>query len=84
MKFGFVAKHRGVWPVNLMCAALGVSRSGVYAWLVRPCSQRSLSDEALTVQVGQSLFASDRAYGARRVWHDVLELGVSCGLHRIE
>lgn len=29
MKFGFVAKHRGVWPVNLMCEALGVSRSGL-------------------------------------------------------
>ena len=21
MKFGFVAKHRGAWPVNLMCEA---------------------------------------------------------------
>lgn len=36
MKFGFVAKHREAWPVNLMCEALGVSRSGFYAWLVRP------------------------------------------------
>lgn len=31
MKFGFVAKHRGAWPVNLMCEALGVSRGGFYA-----------------------------------------------------
>jgi putative transposase len=36
VKFEFVAKHRGAWPVNLMCEALGVSRSGFYAWLVRP------------------------------------------------
>ena len=28
MKFGFVAKHRGIWPVLWMCEALGVSRSG--------------------------------------------------------
>jgi putative transposase len=28
--------------------------------------------------------ASDRTYGARRVWHDMLAEGVSCGLHRIE
>ena len=27
---------------------------------------------------------SDRTYGARRVWHDVLADGISCGLHRIE
>ncbi|MDT4874929.1 IS3 family transposase ISHar2 [compost metagenome] len=31
VKFGFVAKHRGAWPVNLMCEALGVSRGGFYA-----------------------------------------------------
>ena len=33
VKFEFVAKHRVAWPVNLMCEALGVSRSGFYAWL---------------------------------------------------
>lgn len=26
MKFDFVAKHRGAWPVSLLCEALGVSR----------------------------------------------------------
>lgn len=54
MKFGFVAKHREAWPVNLMCEALGVSRSGFYAWLSRPRSQRSLDDEVLGRQVRQS------------------------------
>lgn len=84
MKFGFVAKHRGAWPVNLMCDALGISRSGYYAWLVRPRSRRSMEDEALGAKVRQSFVASDRTYGARRVWHDVLALGHRCGLHRIE
>lgn len=28
--------------------------------------------------------ASDRTYGARRVWRDVLTEGVACELHRIE
>ena len=84
MKFGFVAKHRGAWPVNLMCEALGVSRGGFYAWLARPRSLRNLSDEVLGAQVHQSFVRSDRTYGARRVWHDVLEQGQTCGLHRIE
>ena len=84
MKFEFVAKHRVAWPVNLMCEALGVSRSGFYAWLVRPRSRRSQEDEALGTHVRQSFVGSDRTYGSRRVWHDVLALGHRCGLHRIE
>jgi putative transposase len=84
VKFGFVAKHREAWPVNLVCEALGVSRSGFYAWLNRPRSQRSLDDEVLGRQVRQSFLGSDRTYGSRRVWHDVLALGRRCGLHRIE
>ncbi len=84
MRFGFIAKHRGAWPVNLLCGALGVSRSGYYAWLSRPRSKRSLDDEIVGNLVRQSFIASDRTYGARRVWHDVLAEGLSCGLHRIE
>jgi putative transposase len=29
--FGFIAKHRGVWPADWLCEALGVSRGGFYA-----------------------------------------------------
>ena len=35
-------------------------------------------------QVKASFIASDRTYGARRVWRDLLAEGVECGLHRIE
>jgi putative transposase len=84
MKFGFVAKHRGIWPAEWLCGALGVSRGGFYAWLTRPRSQRSRSDEELGAKVRASFLASDRTYGARRVWHDMLAEGASCGLHRIE
>ncbi len=84
MKYGFVAKHRGGWPVLMLCEALGVSRSGFYAWLTRPRSRRSLSDETLGQQARLSFVDSDRTYGARRVWRDVLEAGYPCGLHRIE
>lgn len=84
MKFGFVVKHRGIWPVGLMCEALGVSRSGFYAWHSRPRSQRNKTDELMGHLVRQSFLGSDRTYGARRVWRDVLALGHDCGLHRIE
>ncbi len=84
MKFAFVAKHRHVWPVSWICAALRVSRSGFHAWLNRPASVRSIYDEKLSEVMRQSFQASDRTCGARRVWRDVLEEGLPCGLHRIE
>ncbi len=84
MKFAFVATHRGLWPAAWLCAALGVSRGGFDAWLKRPPSARARADEALAAKVLASFLASDRTYGARRVWHDMLADGISCGLHRIE
>ena len=47
-----------------MCGALGVSRGGFYAWLTRPRSARSRSDEELGAKVRASFLASDRTYGA--------------------
>ena len=84
MKFGFIVKHRGLWPTAWLCEALGVSRGGFYAWLTRPPSHRSRSDEALGAKIRASFLQSDRTYGARRVWHDMLADGEACGLHRIE
>lgn len=84
MKFAFVAKHRSIWPVAWICSALDVSRSGFHAWLTRRASRQAQDDAAILTRVRASFAASDRTYGARRIWHDVLADGISCGLHRIE
>jgi putative transposase len=84
MKFALIAKHRVVWPVAWMCAALGVTRFGFHAWLTWQPGQRTRDDEAIVSKAHASFVASDHTYGARRVWRDVLTEGVSCGLHRIE
>jgi len=84
MKFAFVAKHRGIWPVRWMCETLGVSRSGFNAWLTRSPSRRARADDETGARVRASFLASDRTYGARRVWRDVLAEGIACGLHKIE
>ena len=67
-----------------MCEALDVSRSGFHAWLIRPPSTRTGSDDVLGARVRASFLLSDRTYGARRVWHDVLAEGFACGRHKIE
>ena len=84
MKFAFIAKHRGIWPADWLCGALGVSRGGFYAWLTRPRSARARADEEVARKVRTSFLASGRTYGARRVLRDVIAEGVPCGLHRIE
>jgi transposase InsO family protein len=67
-------KHavEGQRPVGLPCL------------LNRSPGARSRSDEAVGKRVKASFVASDRTYGARRVWRDLLAEGVNCGLHRIE
>lgn len=84
MKFGFIAKLQGGWPVPWLCEALGVSRSAFHAWPSRPRSARARAHETLTGRIRASFIASDRSYDARRVWHDLLAEAAACGLHRIE
>jgi putative transposase len=83
-KCGFIVKHRGSWPTAWLCEALGVSLGGFYAWLTRPRSQRARRDKVLGAKIRKSFLQSDRAFGARRVWHDLLAEGDGCGLHRME
>lgn len=64
MKFDFVAKHRATWPVDVLCEALGVSRSGYRAWNGRALSARAQRDALVFPLVQQSFLASDRTYGA--------------------
>lgn len=84
MKFAFIAKHRGIWAVAWLCEALGVSRSGFHDWLTRAPSRRARDDEEIGAKIKASHIGSYRTYGARRVWHDLLADGISCGLHRVE
>ena len=54
MKFGFIAKHRGIWPTAWLCEALGVSRGGFYAWLTRPPRPARAADEQLGAKMRTS------------------------------
>ena len=70
--------------MNELCAAIGVSRSAFYDWLKRSPSGREQTDVVLSQAILESFRLSDRTYGARRVWRDVLAEGHPCGLHRVE
>jgi putative transposase len=83
VKFGFVAKHRGAWPIDMQCEALGVSRSGFYAWRTRPLSVRARTDAAILQTIRASFALSDSTYGARRMLDEVRDAGHVCGRQRV-
>ena len=83
MKVGFVAKHRGVWPVAMQCEALGVSRSGFYAWGRRAQSTRARIDAEILQTIRASFVLSDSTYGVRRMIDDVRDAGHACGRDRV-
>ena len=83
MKFGFAAKHRGIWPVYVLCEALGVSRSGFYAWRMRPESVRARTDAQILGTIRASFQLTDSTYGARRMLDDVRAAGHVCGRQRV-
>ena len=66
-----------------MCAVLAVSRGGFYAWLVRLPSRRAQQDERILVAIRTSFAESDKTYGVRRVWLDLLAWQIACGRERI-
>jgi putative transposase len=84
VKFGFIAKHRGIWPLSWLCMTLGVTRGGFYLWLKRPRSTRACVDDELSTAIHNSFQQSDRTYGARRVYRDLRHWGHRCGIHRVE
>ena len=67
MKFGLVDGHREVWPVRVMCAVMGLSVSGYYAWRSRPESRRAASNRALLDDIRLIHAESSGTYGSPRV-----------------
>jgi transposase InsO family protein len=51
MRYDFVERHRGRWPVRTMCRVLAVSPGGYYDWRGRPKSDRAQKCEALVVAI---------------------------------
>ena len=66
-----------------MCRILGVARSGFYAWVRHPLSDRSIEDERLVKLIREAYTASDGVYGSPRVFLDLREAGERVGRKRV-
>jgi putative transposase len=83
VKYAFIARHRQIWPIRWLCAALSVSASGFYEWSGRAESDRAKENRELLISIRRSFADSDQAYGSPRVWRDVRAWGHQAGEHRV-
>jgi transposase InsO family protein len=84
MRFRLIEDHRDVWPVRVMCEALGVSPSGFYAWRSRPESPRKIARRELLSDI-RRVHADHRGrYGAPRIHAELCAEGQSVSRKRVE
>jgi len=82
-KYEFIKANQKKYDTRMMCRLLGVARSGYYAWLRKPNSNRELEDKRLLRLIRASFDASQGVYGAPRVFLDLREAGETCSKHRV-
>lgn len=84
MIFAFIDAGKAVWPVEVQCEALGVSRSGYYAWRGRPLASRVREDAELVVEIKAACSAGRGNYGSPRVHRELASKGRRVGRKRVE
>lgn len=66
-----------------MCVVLSVHRSGYYAWLKSPESQRAKEDNRLLGKIKQFWLESSCTYGYRNLCRDLKDNGETVGKNRV-
>ena len=66
-----------------MCRVFKVHRSGFYAWLQKPLSNRAIEDKRLLTQIKAFYIASGATYGSPWIHRDLLDAGEACSVHRV-
>ena len=83
MRYAFLRTQEGTHRIIRLCAALGVSRSGYYAWRDRPVSARTAADQRLLPMLQRLHHQTREAYGTLRLWRALTRRWISCGRHRV-
>jgi len=83
MRFAFIDAERAMYPVTTLCRVLEVTRTGFYAWLKRPESERSKRDRQLAAKIKAYHKASRGTYGSPRIYDDLKAADVSVSRKRV-
>ena len=81
--FELVDAEKAQYPIQVLCAALELSRSGYYAWKTRAPSTRGKSDEKLAVEIAATHAKSKKRYGSPRVHRALRKKGIRVGQKRV-
>ena len=84
MRFRFIEDRRADYPVTLMCAVLGVSPAGYYAWRVRPECPRAAANRELIDDIKRVHRDTHGRYGSPRVYAELKAQGRGASRGRIE
>ena len=83
MKYQFIDKYRSEFAVERMCRALKISKSGYYAWKVRPKSKRALENEKLDHHI-KTIYRKNRGnYGSPRITEALNKQNIVCSENRV-
>lgn len=66
-----------------MCRVLQVSKSGYYAWIGRPMSQRAKTNARLVNEIRTTYVENRKAYGSPRIHVALQKKGILCGHNRV-
>jgi len=77
--FRFIAAKKATFPISLLCAVLGVSRSGDHAWERRAPSARARSDAWLLERIRVIHERARGVYGAPRMHAQLRHEGCAWG-----
>ena len=83
MRFAFIQEKQAKYPIGLMCRILKVSRSGYYAWVKRPPSQRKMATKELVSKLKELHAKSRETYGILRLYFALRRLGYKCSRGRV-
>ena len=83
MRCAVIARHRGEFPVRLMCRVLDVSVAGFYAYLQRPETWRAMIDDVLMAHVRVAFAESGGTYGAPRIERELRAEGLPTSTKRV-
>lgn len=79
-KYEFIHGLKCAYPVIKMCAWVGVSTSGYYAWRHHPETAIGARREQLKELIHRSFIESEETYGYRRIHAELARWGYACGL----